>query len=923
MSSDSKQTVTISPKVAKYIGAKASRENKLKAASMQAEFTLKDTLIMLCYLGRDSDEEISSQARKNLIPAARKWHSRPDEERPELPDPIEQIVLKVIERIGEGKGEETQAGMSGLVSGNIGLLGLGEIIQTVDHNSRTVAVHMEHDGQTSSVYMMNGKVVGAVFGETTGLDALYKAFGWGDANFRYAHEGPGEFNQGIKVNTLNLVMDALEHSPEDDPFFEDSAKEWIVKGDLKILNLFEISEIFEMNSKQCICDLVRKDKEGRLYFNQGRIVNATLEDMTGMDAACHLLAWPNATFTIRKGGEEIEEVIHVGMQNLIIEAMRLFDEGVTSSEDIAQELAAIDELFDGKDLFALPILDKVRAVFSDDANTRDALETDGHPLVRKAIKVKISKTVHKYLNPNTPHDIRLQAAKGKAPLSTTEKLVLLSYLSHDEEPDIKETAKNTLAMLDIPTYRKGMGSDLHPAVMDFLVRETIQDPAIVGVACSSENIQEDTAIYALDRWKSDELLKIMVDNTKLMEKSPAFTQKLYNAVQEIPELKEKIEIHEQGLLEGNGELKAEGPLMFCGIRNLLTVTEQGSRTATVIVEGNEGKGEVYMEHGKILGAVMGDLQGREALEKIIADPGMKFRYVLRSLFHVHNIEHTKVEDIINLKEAGPITVDTSKVAAASFLTGSLQAMDVYELLYALEGTPIPMRISVKCEEGAGEIYRDATRILHCKVDGKETPAQGMASLMTWNGLRFIVSKIDGDFEKTIDKNVSDFVTDAIAELTEEVSKIKNPGELPEWELSEEEYESLYFKILNMGVADKIKLATLGNKEARSILVRDSKKMVAVAVIKSPKITISEVESISNSRQVCDDVLRQIAGTKEFMRSYTVKLNLVNNAKTPVPISMRLLNQIRELDLRKIAKSKAVPQAIATQARRIAESKGGN
>jgi hypothetical protein len=396
---------------------------------------------------------------------------------------------------------------------------------------------------------------------------------------------------------------------------------------------------------------------------------------------------------------------------------------------------------------------------------------------------------------------------------------------------------------------------------------------------------------------------------------------LYEAVQEIPQLKEKIEINEQSLLDGMGEIKAEGPLSFCGIRNLINVTEQGSRSATVLLEGVNGKGELYLDQGKVVGAVMDDLQGREALEKMIAEPGMKFRYTLRSLFHVHNIEHTKVEDLVSSKEAGPTLVQASDSVAASFVTGSLQAIDVYELLYALEGAPLPMRITVKCEEGAGEIVREGSRILNCKVEGKENPAQGMAALMSWNGQRFIVSKIEGDFEKVIDKSVSDFVTDAMKELTEEATRIKNPGELPEWELTEEEYESLYFKILNMGVAEKIKLAMLGNKEARGILVRDSKKLVAVAVIKSPKITIAEVESIANSRQVSDEVLRQIAGTKEFMRSYAVKLNLVNNAKTPVPITMKLLPQIREMDLRKLAKSKAVPQAVATMARRFVEAKG--
>ena len=93
-----------------------------------------------------------------------------------------------------------------------------------------------------------------------------------------------------------------------------------------------------------------------------------------------------------------------------------------------------------------------------------------------------------------------------------------------------------------------------------------------------------------------------------------------------------------------------------------------------------------------------------------------------------------------------------------------------------------------------------------------------------------------------------------------------------------------------------------------------------AVVKSPKIQLSEIESITQSRHVCDDVLRQIARTKAWMKSYKVKLNLVNNSKTPVPVAMKLIPQLRELDLRKLAKSKNVPAAIATQARRYADTK---
>jgi len=92
------------------------------------------------------------------------------------------------------------------------------------------------------------------------------------------------------------------------------------------------------------------------------------------------------------------------------------------------------------------------------------------------------------------------------------------------------------------------------------------------------------------------------------------------------------------------------------------------------------------------------------------------------------------------------------------------------------------------------------------------------------------------------------------------------------------------------------------------------------VIKSPKIQENEVENISKSRQVCEDVLRIIAGSKEWMKSYPIKVNLASNPKTPLPMAMKLLNQLRESELRKLSKDKNVSQVLATQARRMMDAK---
>jgi Domain of unknown function (DUF4388) len=915
-----KKIVAVGSRLAGFIGAKAPREKKLQAAAMQAEFTLHDTLIILCYLSRDTDPEISTQARKNLIPAARNWFNRPD--RPELPEPIRDIVMKVIEKVGSGAKAEMAGSMAESVEGNIGLLGLGEMLQAIDHNNRTVRITLSREDETATVYTDSGKVVGAIAGEEDGLEAVYKAFGWIDAAFQYMHVSPGEFRNRIDINTLNLVMAALDHTPDVDPFEDEASTSWIVEGDLKAMNIFEISEIFEMNSKQAVCRLKRDGEDGDLYFKRGRIVNASIGDLTGMDAAYQILAWPNAHFRITRGGEEVPEVIHAGMQNLIIEAMRLLDEGVTATERIASELAMINELFEGQDIVTLPILEKVRLVFSEDQQAREALESDLNPLVRKALRVKISKTVHKYLNPATEHEIRLKAAQGKAPVSTTEKLVLLSYLSHDESQEIKEEAKKTLASLDLPTYRKGFGSDLHPSVMDFLIRETVRDESLIKVAVSTPTIMEETALHILDNWQSPEILATVLENRKLLEKSPAVASRVAQLVPDASDLKKQIDGFEESMLQGQGEIKVEGPLGFCGLGGLVRAAGLGARSGTIVVESVKQSGRVFFRRGRVIGAVSGSLEGKAAIEAILQAPDLKFRYTLRTHFQVENIDPTVAEELLHTSAAGP-SLPSDGQAWLRLMSGSPDAMDVLEALTALEGSPVPMEVSFLCEEGSGEIFRDRARILHAQVEGKQGPLEAMAAMIAWSSTRFLIRPSHQEFPITVDKPLSEFFTDAMRLIPQEITRVTKPGELPEWELSEAGYESLYHQILRMGVAEKVKLAFLGNREARDILVRDANKMVALAAVRSPKIQESEIDAISKSKHVCEEVLRQIASTKEWSKLYHIKFNLASNSKTPVPIVLQFLPHLREPDLRKLAKSKNISQVVATQARRIADTKGGS
>ncbi len=133
-------------------------------------------------------------------------------------------------------------------------------------------------------------------------------------------------------------------------------------------------------------------------------------------------------------------------------------------------------------------------------------------------------------------------------------------------------------------------------------------------------------------------------------------------------------------------------------------------------------------------------------------------------------------------------------------------------------------------------------------------------------------------------------------------------------------QNLYKLIQEMGIGSKVKLALTGNKAARELLVKDANKIISVSVLKNPRITEDEVLKLSSAKGIPEDILRIIGRNKEWIKNYSIRLNMVMNAKTPLAISIKLMDQLFEKDLAKIAKSKNVPSVIASTARRKLELK---
>jgi hypothetical protein len=133
--------------------------------------------------------------------------------------------------------------------------------------------------------------------------------------------------------------------------------------------------------------------------------------------------------------------------------------------------------------------------------------------------------------------------------------------------------------------------------------------------------------------------------------------------------------------------------------------------------------------------------------------------------------------------------------------------------------------------------------------------------------------------------------------------------------TEEDKASMAQKLAAMSVPEKVKAAMKGTREMRSVLIRDPNKLVSLSVLSCPKVTETEVESFARMGSVSEDVLRTIGHTRAWIKSYNIVMALVKNAKTPVAMSLTLLNRLNEADVRRISIDRNVPEALRIAARR--------
>jgi hypothetical protein len=158
---------------------------------------------------------------------------------------------------------------------------------------------------------------------------------------------------------------------------------------------------------------------------------------------------------------------------------------------------------------------------------------------------------------------------------------------------------------------------------------------------------------------------------------------------------------------------------------------------------------------------------------------------------------------------------------------------------------------------------------------------------------------------------SDQASDGMPELLPEL--------LPEPE-QKSTRKSATIDFTRLKLYEKIRMATLGNAYCRQNLIRDPNRMVAMAAIRSPRITESEIVKAAGNRGICEDVIRYIANQRDLLKNYQIRLSLVMNAKCPVALTMKFLPLLTAEDLKLVARSKNIPSALSANARRLIQNR---
>jgi len=146
----------------------------------------------------------------------------------------------------------------------------------------------------------------------------------------------------------------------------------------------------------------------------------------------------------------------------------------------------------------------------------------------------------------------------------------------------------------------------------------------------------------------------------------------------------------------------------------------------------------------------------------------------------------------------------------------------------------------------------------------------------------------------------------------------NPEEKGVWG---KDAESIQHAIKEMPMPEKIQLAIKGGAAERRILMKDTHYAMHPYVLKNPRITQDEVAQFARMGTLTADMIGTISNTSEWMKNPAIRLAIIKNPKTPLPVVNKHIAKLGDGDLMALAKSENVRDGVSKAARRVLGTRG--
>lgn len=128
--------------------------------------------------------------------------------------------------------------------------------------------------------------------------------------------------------------------------------------------------------------------------------------------------------------------------------------------------------------------------------------------------------------------------------------------------------------------------------------------------------------------------------------------------------------------------------------------------------------------------------------------------------------------------------------------------------------------------------------------------------------------------------------------------------------------SVTFDLQRMRPDEKVRLATKANRVQRQVLLRDRTPQVLLALLNNPWLENAEVLEMAKNPKVVGPVLQRIGDDRRFGPNAQVQSALARNPSTPWTVTTRLLPLLNTRELRELARSQQVREAVRKAALKI-------